>query len=101
MNHPPLQELLQPLADGVPVAVRIVILVLLLWGCVAAIVAGFGMMIGGPAWATSVMRALFVEPLRFLIAQTGFLLIKLPAFALTGTDRVLRGLVRILLGRRP
>lgn len=88
------------LTDGFPLLVRILIMLLLVWGTLAVMLAGFGMMIGGPTWAAAVMRLTFAQPLGLLFLTLGRALAQLPKVlgaVLRAVDDALRQLVRAIL----
>ncbi len=95
-----LQDLMVVLTDGFPIVIRILIVLLLVWGTLAVMLAGLGMMIGGPTWAAAVMRLTFAQPLGLLFLSIGRGLAQLPkAFGavLRAFDQALRQLVRAIL----
>ena len=100
-NGPTLEQALEPLVADLPILFRIALLILLMWASLSALIAGFSCLIYGPAGATSVMRNIFARPLAYLLAQAGLLLLTLPRLLVSAVDRLLRGIARLLVGRRP
>lgn len=94
------QDLMVVLTDGFPLVIRILIILLLVWGTLAVMLAGFGMMIGGPTWAAAVMRLTFAQPLGLLFLGIGRGLAQLPralGAVVSAFDQALRQLVRLIL----
>lgn len=100
-DHPTLEQALEPLLADLPILFRVLLLILMIWATFSVMLAGFAMLFYGPIGAAAVMRATFAMPLRWIGAQLGTLLLTLPGRLVQAGDRLLRALVRLLLGRRP